>query len=275
MKKRILFLIGAMLLLLWTCTPIEKRQELGAKVPASSFVFTVTQDPDSDFILYLSNKTPKVFFSWDYIWGTSLKQEDTVKMLVHGSYTIRITGETAGGLVYDSATVNVTMSDPTAFQQPQWGYLTNYAVGKTWVWDDRQPYPWGNGGFQGCYAPCWWDVSMSDLAGRGVGSDQMTFDLNGGRHLTLVAATTPTQYVGTTQGTFNLTFGVTYPGWDVGMLHTTNVTIINGIQPNYGNSVETNFYILKLTTDSLILSAPEPGAGAWGTAWFWMFKPQS
>ena len=30
--------------------------------------------------------------------------------------------------------------------------------------------------------------------------------------------------------------------------------------------------LLKITEDELRLCAPEPGAGAWGTAWFWNFK---
>lgn len=45
-----------------------------------------------------------------------------------------------------------------------------------------------------------------------------------------------------------------------------------GIQPNQGNARQYEYHILKITEDELRLCAPEPGAGAWGTAWFWNFK---
>ena len=45
-----------------------------------------------------------------------------------------------------------------------------------------------------------------------------------------------------------------------------------GIQPNQGNARQYEYHILKITEDELRLCAPEPGAGAWGTAWFRNFK---
>jgi hypothetical protein len=275
MKKRLLYFVGGIVFLIGACTPIEDRQEPGPVVPATAFTYTITNDPTNDYILYLNNTTPGVMFSWDYAWGVSRKQKDTVKMLVQGVYNVKITATTAGGIVTDTKTVTVTKSDPSAFQEPEWAYLTNFTVGKTWVWDDTKPAPWGNGGFKGCNAPCWWAVSMSDINGRGVGSDEMTFDLNGGRNLTLTAASVPS--AGVTKGTFDLKIGeILKPGWDMGKLTTTNTTVINGIYVNNGNARVESFYLLKLTETELVLSAPEPGVtGDWGTAWFWMFKPKS
>ncbi len=275
MKKRIFYLILGVAFLIWSCTPIEDREIAGPIVPASEFKYTITNDPTNDYILYLDNQTPGVMFSWDYAWGVTRQQKDTVKMLVPGTYTVRITATTAGGIVTDEKTITVTKADPTAFQEPEWGFLTNKAAGKTWVWDDTQPAPWGNGGYKGCNAPCWWAVNMADLGGRGVAADEMIFDLNGGRNLTLTAASVPK--AGTTKGTFDLKIGqITKEGWDVGTLTTTNSTVINGIFVNNSNAVVEKFAILKITNDQLVLSAPEPGVtGDWGTAWFWMFKPKS
>jgi hypothetical protein len=276
MKKRILYLIAGVVFVVWSCTPIEDRQEAGPVVPASEFQYTITQDPTNDYIVYLNNETPKVMFSWDYSWGITRKQQDTVKLLVPGVYTIKITATTAGGIVTDEKSVTVTKAMPGVFTEPEWTSLTNLVAGKTWIWDDTQAAPWGNGGYRGCTAPCWWAVSKTDLDGRGVGADEMTFDLNGGKNLTLTAASTPAAYKGVTKGSFELSFDVARAGWDVGKLTTTNVTVINGIQVNFSNQIENNFYILKLTDSQLVLSAPEPGVtGDWGTAWFWMFKPKS
>lgn len=273
MKKNILYLVAGIVFLIAACEPIEDRQQAGPIVPASDFTYTITNDPTNDYIIYLTNTTPGVMFSWDYSWGVSRKQTDTVEMLVPGTYDVKITATTAGGIVTDTKQVTVTQPDPSAFQEPEWTYLTNLATGKTWVWDDNQPAPWGNGGFKGCTAPCWWAVSMADLVGQGVATDEMKFDLNGGRHLTLTAASVPS--AGVTAGSFDLQMGVFKEGWDIGTLTTTNTTVINGVYVNNGNARVEKFYILKLTNSELVLSSPEPGVtGDWGTAWFWMFKPK-
>lgn len=274
MKKGIIYLVAAALLI-GSCTPIEDREEPGPVVPASEFEYSITSMPGADYKLILNNTTPGVMFSWDYAWGVTRKQHDTIRMLVPGTYKIKITATTAGGIVLDEKEVTITQPDPNAFQEPEWAYLTNLAAGKTWVWDNTVAGPWGNGGFKGCNAPCWWVVNMTDLAGRGVATDEMKFDLNGGRNLTLTAAKVPNAYKGVTKGTFDISLGSYFPGWDVGKLSTTNVTVINGIQTNAGNQIEDEFYILKLTNNQLVLCAPEPGVtGDWGSAWFWMFKPK-
>ena len=46
------------------CDPIEKRDKLGPIVPTSEFEYTITQNPEMDYVIYLENKTPKVLFSW-------------------------------------------------------------------------------------------------------------------------------------------------------------------------------------------------------------------
>jgi len=273
MKHLILYLATGLLFLFISCDPIDDRDSAGAIIDPSEFQYTITQDPMDDYIIYLKNETPEVFFSWDYAWGTTTRQQDTVRILVAGTYKIKITGTTAGGLVYDEQEITVTKNDPDAFQEPEWPLLTNMKDGKTWVWDTGKEYPWGNGGYMGCTSSCWWVVTPDDLAGRGVLNDEMTFDLNGGRHLTLVAETTPE--AGTTEGTFNLDMTSTLEGWSVGLLTTQNVTIINGIDVNNGNVKFYDYYILKLTEDELHLSAAQPGTGSWGEAWFWQFKPKN
>lgn len=273
MKKRLLYLSGGIVLLIVTCTPIEKREKAGPIVPAADFVYTIKNDAVNDYILYLENKTPGVMFSWDYAWGVSRKQYDTVRMLVPGTYKVNITATTAGGLVTDSKTITVTKPDPDAFQEPEWGYLTNFTIGKTWVWNPALTKTFGNGGFKGSYGPDWWGQSKTELGATG--NDEMKFDLNGGRHLTLTAATTP--WAGTTAGTFDLKMGeILKPGWDIGKLTTSNTTILKGIYVNNGNVVAETFYVLKLDANELVLSSPDPGiTGDWGEAFFWLFVPKA
>ncbi|MQY78568.1 MAG: hypothetical protein GH151_05130 [Bacteroidetes bacterium] len=272
MKKTLLYLIVGLMLTFVACDPIENRDELGDIVPASEFQFTITQDPQHDYIVYLSNTTPYVLFSWDYAWGQTLRQQDTVRMLVPGTYTVKITATTAGGIVTTEENVTVTHSDPDAFQEPEWAMLTNMAAGKTWVWDTDLPGAWGNGGYKGCFAPCWWVVDAAGLAGQKVLNDEMTFDLNAGRNLTLTAELSPEP--GITKGAFDIDMTSVIEGWSVGTLTTKNVTIIHGVDVNHDNSKYYDYNILKLTESELQVAAAQPGTGNWGEAWFWMFKPK-
>jgi len=273
MKKKILSLVGGIVFLIGACTPIEDRQVAGPVVPATDFNYSITNDASNDYILYLENKTPGVMFSWDYAWGVTRKQNDTVRMQVPGIYTINVTATTAGGLVTDTKTVTVTKSDPTAFQEPEWQMLTNMTLGKTWVWNAALTKTWGNGGFKGSMGPDWWGQSKTELGPTG--NDEMTFDLNGGRNLTLNAASTPK--AGIIKGTFDLKMGeILKPGWDIGKLTTANTTVLKGIYVNNGNAVAETFYVLKLNANELVLASPDPGVtGDWGEAFFWLFVPKA
>ena len=70
----------------------------------------------------------------------------------------------------------------------------------------------------------------------------------------------------------NLSEDVVQSGWDVGTMEFSGTIPLLGIQPNQGNARQYEYHILKITEDELRLCAPEPGAGASGTAWFWNFK---
>lgn len=275
MKKSLIFAFAGLMLTFVACDPIEDRDSIGSLVDPADFKYSITQTAGKDYELTLKNETPNVLFSWDYTWGMTLKQNTTVKMLSPGTYKIKITAATGGGLVFtESAPVTVTMADPTAFLEPEWELLTNKADGKTWVWDTDKTAPWGNGGFKGCTAPCWWALSPADLAGRGVLNDQMTFNLNSGMNLVLNAASVPE--AGITNGTFTLDLNHKIGDWSKGKLVTKNVTVINGIDPNAGNAKFYEYYILKLTEDEFHISAAanKEATGDWAEAWFWLFKPK-
>jgi hypothetical protein len=272
MKKAILYSFIGFFVLAVACDPIEDRDELGRKVPASEFDYSITQDPENDYLVTLENNTPDVLFSWDYAWGVTTKQKATVRMLVPGTYTIKITATTDGGIVFDEYEITVNDSDPEAFQEPEWEMLTNMAEGKSWAWDLSLPGAAGNGGYAGCFAPCWWVLDASGLEEQGVLNDYMTFDLNGGRNLTRVAESLPEP--GAVTGSFDLNMTENVPDWSVGTLTTKNVTVPFGWDINNNNSPFYTYHILKITDTELHLAASQPGVGAWGEAWFYMFAPK-
>lgn len=275
MKKSFIYTVAGLLLTFVACDPIEDRDSIGNLVDPADFKYSITQTPGKDYELTLKNETPGVLFSWNYTWDMTLKQHTTVQMLSPGTYTIKITATTAGGLVFtESDPIVVTQENPNAFLEPQWAMLTNKAQGKTWVWDTDKAAPWGNGGFKGCTAPCWWALTPADLDDRGVLNDEMTFNLSAGKNLMLNAASVPA--AGTTAGSFDMDLSHKIGEWSNGKLITKNVTVINGINPNAGDAPFYEYYILKLTDTELHLSAAASGeaTGDWGEAWFWMFKPK-
>ena len=73
-------------------------------------------------------------------------------------------------------------------------------------------------------------------------------------------------------GSVKVSEDVVQSGWDVGTMEFSGTIPLLGIQPNQGNARQYEYHILKITEDELRLCAPEPGAGAWCTAWFWNFK---
>lgn len=272
MKKTFLYSLLGIMMLALACDPIEDRDELGPLGKPSDYKFSITQTPGKDYEVTLKNNSPEVLFSWNYAWGVTRRQEATVRMLVPGDYVIKITATTPGGLVFIEHPITVTDADPDAFQEPEWQYLTNFAEGKTWVFDTSLPGAFGNGGFKGCVSPCWWVVDAAGLEGQHVRHDEITFDLNGGRNLTLNAEMYP--WPGITKGTFDLDFDDVIDGWSKGKLLTDNVAIPLGQDINQGRKVFYEYYIMKLTEQELHLSASQPGTGDWGEAWFWMFRPK-
>ena len=272
MKKSILCNLIGLFVFFVACDPIEKRDKLGPIVPTSEFEYTITQNPEMDYVIYLENKTPKVLFSWDYAWDITTRQKDTVHILVPGEYKIKITATTPGGIVFDEHEIIVTMQDPDAFPEPEWEMLTNFAEGKSWSWDLSVPSPAGNGGYKGCTQPCWWMLNAAELEEQGVLNDYMIFDLNGGKHLTLVSESKPK--AGETKGTFDLDMNNKIEGWSVGTLTTQNVIVPFGWDPNNDDLPFHRYDILKISEDQLQLSASQPGTGDWGEAWFYMFAPK-
>ncbi|MFN8257254.1 MAG: hypothetical protein U0W24_16280 [Bacteroidales bacterium] len=275
MKRNIIYLLGGLLLLFTACDPITDDNAIGDLVPQTDFKYSITQDPTNDYIVYVKNETPEVLFKWNSGWETSYQQNDTMIIPIAGNAPIKITAVTAGGLVDFQVDLTVNDQKPDAFSEPYWAQLTNLGDGKTWVWDNTKSAVWGNGGYKGCNAPCWWQVSYADMAGQEAQNDEMELKLSGGYQLTLTAQKYPS--AGTTIGSFVLDMSSTIGTWSIGKLKTQEVIIPKGVNVNNNNMPFYEYDIMTLNENEFVLSAPEGGAGAgdWSTAWFWQFKPKA
>lgn len=276
MKKSIILSLLAVSALLASCEPVEKRQVLEGGITADQLVVSAVpqvRDGVNSNYIDLNSDGNACLSSWDYGFGTLVGTRGTVKVMMAGANTIVYSGLNAdGSLIQKEITVNV---DRLYDVEPEWALFCGDNGVKNWVWDDSVSGPWGNGGYKGNTGPGWWVVSLNDIDGQAAGEGRgasMTFTLKG-------AALTKNYNTGEQQSgsfTFDMSATTLDDGgnvWACGQITTKNVTVLCGKSPNEGIDVYT-YDILKLSQSALHLAHPEPGAGSWGTAWFWVFKAQ-
>ncbi|MGV3762035.1 hypothetical protein [Parapedobacter sp.] len=266
----------ALLVAFSACEPIEDRMEMSGAITAEQLDVTATLiqvDGKNSNKVALDNRSP-VLSSWNYGTGVTQRKTDTVLLVTTGENKIEFTGLNADGTkVTKTLTVHV---DELTFDVPlEWGYLTGGSE-KTWVWDDSQPAVWGNGGYLGSRKPEWWMLSVADIDGQAPGEGDgasMVFALSGSR-LTKVKSNGDTE-AGTFS--FDMTKITTLDNGDVwakGKLTTRGVTVLCGKSPDEGSAPVYEYDILIINGDQLVLSYAPPGTGAWGAAYFWVFRAE-
>lgn len=268
------FIYVVSLFLVTGCEPLEDRMELGSAIDANQLDITATpivvNGKNSNKVI-LNNNSP-VLSKWNYGSGTSLKKTDTVLIVAVGERKINFTGLNPDGTQITKS-LNITVDELT-FEVPlEWGFFTG-GTERTWVWDTTKPSVWGNGGYMGNDGPTWWTVQEADINGQASGEGtgaKMIFTLDD-------AVLTKIKSNGETEtGTFAFNMEkqtILEDGtlWAKGKLTTTGLTVLCGISPNEGNAPVHEYDILIINNEEMVLSYAEPGAGAWGTAWFWNFK---
>lgn len=284
MKKRILYTIISALVLFVACDPIEVRNDAGPVLSESELESYMNVSVNGN-VVTCSNTAPGVISFWKTNFGQQSNKNTTDFYIpLANNYTATLTAFCAGGPVTVTKDFTIEQNDPAYFSDPFWNLLTNDTQGKSWVWASDIPggKVWGNGGYLGSLKPEWWTLSVDDLPDQGgSATDEITFDLNGGLNFEVTGASGDSPVPGNGSGTFNMALGesnqvMSADGstvWSYGKITFTNHTIPLGFEPNSaGRPLHYEFDIMKLTNDELQLAFPEPGAEAWGTAWFYMFK---
>ena len=285
MKKNILLVFIGAMLILTACEPIEKRHELGSVLTEQQLLDDMTITVNGNNVTCTNSATGVISF-WQNNFGQQSNQSTTTFYVpLKNTYTVTCTAFCSGGTVKATKQFSIAQNDPAYFSDPMWDILTNGAAGKTWVWAADIPGGaiWGNGGYLGDVAPGWWKNGIADITSQGgSANDKIIFDLNLGLNFA-VSTTNPTGVPGNGKGTFNMALGAANQVmkadnsgiWSYGKLTLTNFTVPIGFEPNSpGKPLHYVFDILKLTNNELVLAFPSPGSGAWGEAWFFMFKKE-
>jgi hypothetical protein len=302
--KKIFYIITALVFAAFfvACDPIENINGVGEVVTSADQInSTITS------VMYKTYKTNKVkvhctspvVCQWSGGPTTYVSNDTTILLFGKGEQSIKLTAMAADGTML-TKTYTVTVDSMYYSVPAQWRLLCGTGS-KTWVWatDVSATYfsgsaagkCYGNGGYLGNNAPGWWTCGASDLEPWGVLNDEMTFDMNGAANYTLVTGNTQKDggvdkglQAGTYAGKFSFDMSATKTcdgtsatgtnTYAIGQLTLTGATVSLGYQPNVSGFPSIYTYdILYLDDNVMVLEIPEPTTtGAWGTAWFWVFK---
>jgi len=279
MKKSIIFSLCILVAAFMACEPIVNRDEIGGAITTNELDVKATPivvNGKNGNMVVLENHSP-VLSSWNCGGSTSLKAYDTVMVVKTGVVDVTFTGLNPDGTKIEKK-FNIQIDELTTLPT-EYKYLfgdpTKGVNSKKYVWDETAGAVWGNGGYLGNTSPGWWTNDKASMDGNDAdyGSEgYMVFSLAGLTMKKSNAAGTKTE-----TGTAGLDLSaITKDGngavWASAKLNTKNVSVLKGVAPNGGNAPIYSYDILKLNDSKLVLAWPEPGSGAWGTAWFWMFR---
>jgi hypothetical protein len=187
------------------------------------------------------------------------------------SASFYITTMNYDGSITKSSVKTVTVTEYTDLPNIYYKIFGDDLGTTKWSWDTTaSDGVWGNGGYLENTGPGWWVVQASDLDEQATGKSLPEDGLSGWMTLSLSGVNTSR---GET-GSISVTEDIVKANWDIGTMTFNGTIPLLGIQPNKGNARQYVYQILKADGNYLRLCAPEPGAGDWGTAWFWNFKKQ-
>lgn len=279
MKKSIIYAFCILAITLVACEPIEERDSIGGAISADKLDVKATPivvNGKNGNMVILENHSP-VLSAWNCGGAVSSKSYDTVMVVKTGAIEVAFTGLNPDGTKITknfTIQVDVLSTLPTEYKN-LFGDPTQGITSKKYVWDETAGAVWGNGGYLGNTSPGWWtnDKAAMDKEDADYGSEgYMIFDLNGMTLKKSNAAGTKTETGTASLDLSSKKLDGNGAVWASAKLITKNVTVLKGVAPNGGNAPVYDYDILKLTDSKLVLAWPEPGSGAWGTAWFWMFR---
>lgn len=263
--KIINLLIGAFIVLLAACEPIEDRDVLENSFDPDKIELRVVQPTPGSNRLSLQMLTPGVTGYWDFVIDRAFTDRVEVVFPIPGTHTFTFNVSTAympndkpAEVQYISKSIEATITVLDHELPPAYYRLVGQNLqGKTWVFD-------GAGGdgrvWWAMVSPTnhlgvWWNAGgeccpPSDVNGR------MRFDLDGGANLTTFASPTATGVAG--KWSFNKDFT---------RLTISGAANILGSEGGGGNNRV--FEIKELTATRMVLFVPD---AAWATGWVWVFK---
>ncbi len=277
--KKILFAAALLAFTMSSCDPQQDDGSPAANVTSEqlSQEVQITAKSEGNNNLIVSTSPTRYIYVYDAETNALVGNGTAVKVQVLPpartvSYYVQVTGEDRTVAKSAPKSIDVkefTDLDPiltTLFGDGKDGF-TSY----TYTWNTgASDGVWGNGGYLESTGPAWWIVAAGDIDTQAKDKGLPNDGLTGWFKMGLGANGVETSRG--EKGSVSATSDVVKAGWDIGTLTFSGTMPLMGVLPNNGNARQYVYQILKADNSELRLCAPEPGAGDWGTAWFWNFK---
>lgn len=272
--KKILFAIPLLAAMFASCEPAVDEISKGANVTAeqltSSFELVAKSAGNNNITI----KMNPVHYVWVYDASTDIviaQGTNPVVQIVPPAREVGIYLSTINqdGTIIKSSPKTINVTEFTDLPDIYYSVFGEDLGTTTWTWDtEASNGVWGNGGYMESTGPDWWRVSAAEIDEQAEGKGLPADGLDGWFSISLTGVQTSR---GET-GSVSVTEDVVKAGWDIGTMKFTGTIPLMGILTNQGNARQYDYQILQADDNVLRLCAPEPGAGDWGTAWFWNFK---
>ncbi|MCC9062202.1 hypothetical protein [Flavobacterium piscisymbiosum] len=270
------FLVLA-LMLVSSCSP--DSYALDSAMDKSDIHFEITQDlvvdPGGNTVI-LKNTTPGVVLNWDYVTGKSSKAEQKVQYAFKGTYTIKISATTGGGLVeLDPVTITVSQDNLNYVNDPLWTALSGGVNHKkSWVLDNGK-YGLAQGAMS--YADpgtvVEWNKFSPNWEPTGNANSSTDADMHWGRYMTFSLDGGPFMTTHEADGT-TIESGAYFLDVNAHTLTTTGATILR--PDNYianASNWNTDIKVLTLTDNQLRIAIKRTNSeGPWWYIWNFVSK---
>lgn len=281
MKKIFIYALLSCLFLV-ACDPVEDSKELTGAITADEIVASVVAevgDNGKTVNKVILDCSSPILCKWTNGVESAVGAHAELKMFATGEQTITLTGLCKDG-TYITKDYTVNIEEMKYEIEPQYAYFCGNGE-KSWTWDPQIEKPWGNGGYKNDMGPTWWTMSPEEIdadiannnriqwIGEGVGA-RMTFVLNGmkikkssGKEGTF--SFDMSQKITKTDSEGNVI------EWSVGKLYTSGTDVLFGMIANDWTSA-TEYDILVLDEEKMVLAAPSVSGAGWSEGTFWCFR---
>jgi hypothetical protein len=265
------------LMLVSSCSP--DSYSLDGTMDKSDIHFEITQDfvtdPGGNTVL-LKNTTPGVVLNWDYATGKSNKADLKVQYAFKGTYIIKISAVTGGGIVeLDPVTITVTEDNLNYVNDPLWTALAG-GVGhkKSWIADNgKYGLAPGAMSFADPATVVEWNKFSPNWEPAGNANSSTDADMHWGRYMTFSLDGGPFMTTHEADGT-NIESGAYFLDINAHTLTTTGATILR--PDNYianASNWTSEIKVLTLTENQLRIAIKRTNSeGPWWYIWNFVSK---
>ncbi|SHE70878.1 hypothetical protein [Dysgonomonas macrotermitis] len=277
MKKIIILPLLAILISFIACSPIDDREELKGNITADqidAIVTVETIDGKNVNKIKFECHSP-INCKWSNGVVTVAANSGEMQMFITGDQTVTLTGLNSDGTTLTKE-YSVRIDELYYPIAKEYEYFCGPTGEKIWRWDTEAAIPYGMGGYMASSNGDWASSDMDAIQAKADAADKSNEGKNGRLKFSLNGMKiTKLNNDGSdgSESTFLFDMSRQTPNfmgneWAIGKVYTnTSDALLLGF-----DHPSTEFDILRLDEDKMVLVSTE--SGAWAGAYFWFFEAE-